>query len=74
VLTGDAPPEAAFALIAQAFLRGLGVRVKSVEPAREAPGLEALPYESLINLTPQRRPRDEARWLVWWEEPASDGE
>ena len=69
VLTsGDVPLPAAHALIGQAFLKGLGVHVTRTEHAREAPGLESIPSESLINLTPQRRPRDEGRWLVWWEE------
>lgn len=42
-----------------------GARVTRIEPASEAPGLNAFAPEDLHDLTPAPR-SDSQRWLVWW--------
>ena len=66
VLTGEAPLPAGRALITVAYQKALGVLVTHVEPAREAPGLDDLPPDSIMNLTPHLPTHDTHRWLVWW--------
>lgn len=66
VLTDDMTQTRAEGALWQTYGWHYGVKVLKVEPAIEAPGLEEVPKDRQVNLTPHRPPSDVCRWLVWW--------
>lgn len=50
----------------QTFGWHYGVKVLKIEPAVEAPGLDELPRDRQVYLTPHRPQAGACRWLVWW--------
>ena len=72
VYTSTTHPLATWRHLAEQYARVYGVRVVEMQPATEAPPLEAHARARLRSLAGEPEPAgDRARWLVWWE--ATDG-